>query len=56
MFLQVNDFLLVVFQCNFDLGKPFLIGQYTADANRVGHGKQQRKMLIMCENRKIKVE
>jgi len=27
--LQDNDFLLVIFQCKFDLGKPFLIGQYT---------------------------
>ena len=29
MFLHDNDFLLVVFQSKFDLGKPFLIGQYT---------------------------
>jgi hypothetical protein len=28
MFLQDNDFLLVVFQRKFELGKPFLIGQY----------------------------
>ena len=28
MFLHDNNFLLVVFQCKFDLGKPFLIGQY----------------------------
>ena len=28
MFLHDNDALLVVFQCKFDLGKPFLIGQY----------------------------
>tara|TARA_B110000444_G_scaffold76553_1_gene72286 strand:+ start:1732 stop:1911 length:180 start_codon:yes stop_codon:yes gene_type:complete len=28
MFLQDNDFLLIVFQCKFDLGKLVLIGQY----------------------------
>ena len=57
MFLHGNDFLLIVFQCKFDLGKPFLIGQYILPLQ---FGWVMVSSIANCESRtkikKIKAE
>ena len=57
MFLHGNDFLLVAFSMQVRAWQAvFDWPIYLADPNRLGHAKEQRKMLITRENHKVEAE